>query len=129
MSDPHVEPTSIVTGIATGAVATIFGPTGPSGAFLGALAFFALGGAWARLFWDATTGTYSLRRQLGFVGLSVVTALTTAMCLWDQASKYPTFLMGISTFTALIGPADALRLLRRLALRVLGVRDDGQGGD
>ena len=129
MTSPSAAPTAVVTGVTTGAIVSIFGAGGPSGAFLGTLGLMALGGAWARLFWDATTATYSLRRQLGFVGISVATSFVMALVLWETSGDYPAFLMGIATLTALVGPTDALRLLRGVLARALGVgSQDGKGG-
>ena len=113
--------TAITTGLAVGStLAAIFGDTGPTTSFLVVLGLFATAGAIARLFYDATTGQYSYRRQLGFVGLSVVTAIVTALLLWGAMGRlYPTLLMGVATTMAILGPQDALRLLRGVLERVL----------
>ena len=101
----------------------LFG-SGPSIAVLVTLGLFALGGALARLFWDATTADYPVRRQVGFVGVSVVAAFALTFVVWERARDYPAFLVGLATISALIGPADVLTRLRGLFARLVG----GGGG-
>lgn len=99
---------------------TILGASGPSLAVLVTLGLFALGGALARLFWDAATADYSLRRQIGFVGISVVAAFALTFVAWERGRDYPAFMVGLATISALIGPADVLTLLQALFMRVVG---------
>jgi hypothetical protein len=102
----------------------IFGASGPTVAFLVTVGLFAFGGACARLFWDASTDTFTVRRQIGFVGTSVVAAFALAFVLWQQAREYPAFLVGLATISALIGPADVLTILRDIFTRTLSGRGE-----
>lgn len=110
--------TAVPTPVVAAAVA-LLGEGGPSLAFLETIGLFAVGGALARLFWDATAADYSFRRQVGFVGVSVVAAFGLAFVLWDKAKMYPSFLAGITTLAALVGPADMLTIVRDLFMRTL----------
>jgi hypothetical protein len=101
----------------------IFGTTGPSLGFLGTIGLFALGGSCARLFWDAATDAYTARRQVGFVGVSIVLAYAIAFLLWDRSREYPAFILGLTTLVAMVGPVDALQMVRDFVLRL--VRDAG----
>ena len=120
MTNPDATPTAALVGAGVGATAAIFGDAGPSVAFLGTLLLYSFAGATGRLFLDAATGTFSVRRQIGFVLVSVVTAFATAFVLWHALGvDYPTVVMGWAIVMALLGPVDALGLLRSALERVL----------
>lgn len=120
MTTPETTPTALLVGVVVGATATIFGDAGPSAAFLLTLLLYSFAGATGRLFLYAATSTFTFRRQLGFVLVSVCTAFATAFVLWHALGiQYPTVVMGWAIVMALLGPMDALELLRRALERVL----------
>lgn len=119
MTNPDPAPTA-VGALVVSVTAAIFGEAGPSVAFLLTLLLYSCAGAMGRLFLDAASGEFTVRRQCGFVLVSVVTAFATAFVLWHSLGvDYPTVVMGWAIVMALLGPVDALGLLRGVIERVL----------
>lgn len=77
-------------------------------------------GALARLLFDAATETYSCRRQVGFLLMSMATAIAVTAFLWELLAKRPTALIAADIGVALLGPVDALAIVRGLLQRLIG---------
>lgn len=100
------------------AVSAVLSGEGDPVALLTMLLVITIAGAGARLFWEADT-ELSARRQLGFIGVSVLASIAISLILWRWTSTYPGPAMGFALGLALLGPADALKVIRGLVQRIL----------